>query len=316
MYCGTHKLKGMVLTSNVKKCVVCQLHKPGFAIPGQRATHCKGCSTDAMERVKKRDVCSLCGLYTPHYGDKGGKALFCRDCAAVDMVDVRHPMCKSCGILRPSYRYPGCSASHCAGCAEEGMQPPAYPRCQTEGCDIAVTRHVFCATHDPDNGRRSRVREMTVARYLREADGLMPWTTWNKQIAGVQKDVCGIYRPDFTWILPSYVLVLEVDELQHARPGYTCEEKRMLDIWNGYGGLPVIMIRFNPDAFTKQGILRHTKLGRRMPVLIDFLKSCLQTTPVQLFTLHRMFYDSDQDKVVQSCLVTGMDEGNFTETAL
>lgn len=316
LYCAKHKLPGMKILGKIKTCELCHKKTPSYALPGHKPTHCKGCSTTGMEMTKRAQMCEGCGLYRGHYGRQNEPARFCRECATADMCDVVHAMCQVCGVLRPSYRISGQSATHCAGCATEGMLAPVYPRCSAEGCDTVVSgRYRLCTIHDPDRKARSRVRETKVAGYLETTD-LPPCTSRDKRIPGAKRDVCGAYRPDFVWLLPQHVVVLEVDELQHAGPGYTCENRRMLDIWNSYGGLPLIIIRFNPDAYKKGGVSKCTRLGRRLPLLSDLLKDCLKQPPSRLFTVHRVYYDTDKYEAIQSWAVTGMEQGLFTETLL
>ena len=49
--------------------------------------------------------------------------------------------------------------------------------CAEPGCETCVSKsspYAFCAQHDRDNKRVTRIREHRVANYLREAE--MPWT--------------------------------------------------------------------------------------------------------------------------------------------
>jgi hypothetical protein len=54
----------------------------------------------------------------------------------------------------------------------------------------------------------------------------------------------------------AFITIVEVDENQHLdrRSGYsdTCMEARMNELYNDYG-LPVYVVRFNPDGYTKGG---------------------------------------------------------------
>jgi agmatine/peptidylarginine deiminase len=53
-------------------------------------------------------------------------------------------------------------------------------------------------------------------------------------------------RPDFTYILPDRVVVLEVDEDAHKFYNRECECIRILELSEQANGLPLVVIRFNP----------------------------------------------------------------------
>jgi hypothetical protein len=53
--------------------------------------------------------------------------------------------------------------------------------------------------------------------------------------------------PDWTWKQPLGVVILELDEFAHGIYDGKCELFRQLQIAYGYGGLPVHIIRYNPD---------------------------------------------------------------------
>ena len=66
---------------------------------------------------------------------------------------------------------------------------------------------------------------------------------------------------------------MEVDEFQHKNDTYIprCELVRMAKIVEGYGQIPVHIIRYNQDAFKIAGVTRRTTYAER----VDLLKSQL-----------------------------------------
>lgn len=178
-------------------------------------------------------------------------------------------------------------------------------------CSVQVrVPHDLCASHEP--GRSTRVAENVVAKFLK-TDIDVPWTSWNKQIT---EAVCGApYRPDFTWDRVSWALVLEVDEGQHAASGYSCDERRMVDIYNGYGGIPVVFVRLNPDAFKIKKKKRELTMQKRLEMLKKEVEHFLHTPPKNHFEIHRMFYDCPTEQYVQRVSVD-FSIGTFVETAI
>ncbi len=53
-------------------------------------------------------------------------------------------------------------------------------------------------------------------------------------------------RPDFTYVLPDRVVVVEVDENYHRNYVKECELARISELSTGTGGLPLFVVRFNP----------------------------------------------------------------------
>ncbi len=62
-------------------------------------------------------------------------------------------------------------------------------------------------------------------------------------------DGCSLKRPDFMFDLGSMILIVENDENQHRSRPCECEQSRMIQIHQDYGGIPVHFIRFNPDRY-------------------------------------------------------------------
>jgi hypothetical protein len=49
-------------------------------------------------------------------------------------------------------------------------------------------------------------------------------------------------------------LIVEVDEHKHEGYDSTCELTRLNNLYEDLGLMPLIMIRFNPDGFTSDGV--------------------------------------------------------------
>lgn len=56
---------------------------------------------------------------------------------------------------------------------------------------------------------------------------------------------CSRRRPDALIDLLSHSIVLECDEFGHT--GYSCENKRTMEIFEDLGSRPLVVLRFNPD---------------------------------------------------------------------
>jgi hypothetical protein len=103
----------------------------------------------------------------------------------------------------------------------------------------------YCRNHPDENiVRNYKVQERAVQDFLEEAYPEHD-IEFDKQVSGG----CSSKRPDAVFELFTHVIVVECDENQHH--GYSCENKRMMEISQDFGYRPVVFIRFNPDRYDK-----------------------------------------------------------------
>ena len=69
---------------------------------------------------------------------------------------------------------------------------------------------------------------------------------------------CSKRRPDMFLDMITHVIMNEVDENQHDGYNTTCENKRLMELSQDIAHRPLVMIRFNPDAYTNAD-------GKRIP---------------------------------------------------
>jgi hypothetical protein len=177
------------------------------------------------------------------------------------------------------------------------------PRCKTPMCDVIITggeRYKgYCARcfsytfPDEQGSKRFRTRENAVGSFLRE-------TYPDMDIVQDRRVECHLYRPDFVFDLGSHTVVVEIDENQHRSYDTSCDNKRLMSIFEGLGSRPMVMIRFNPDAYTgtrgcwtKDCTLvdggRPWK--RRLEVLRDRIDDWLGKEPGREMTIEHLFFD-------------------------
>lgn len=61
---------------------------------------------------------------------------------------------------------------------------------------------------------------------------------------------CSRRRPDILIDCYTHIIVLELDENQHS--GYTCENKRLCEIFRDLGNRPIVFLRLNPDSYKNE----------------------------------------------------------------
>ena len=103
-------------------------------------------------------------------------------------------------------------------------------------------------------------------------------------------------RVDFLIVDHGYVFALEVDETQHEDYIISCESLRPFKIAEslalGGNSMPIVVIRFNPDAFKVGGVITTVTMEDRYTKLIDTIR---YWNKKQLLAVHYMYYDLDSN---------------------
>jgi hypothetical protein len=114
---------------------------------------------------------------------------------------------------------------------------------------------------------------------------------------------CSRRRPDVFIDFGSHCLIIEIDENKHTN--YSCEQKRMMDIYEDNGFRKIVFIRFNPDGYetdtdkyispfshTKTGIVNVDKkeMERRIELLTSKINYYKNNVPDLEFVVEYMFY--------------------------
>ena len=107
---------------------------------------------------------------------------------------------------------------------------------------------------------------------------------------------CSLYRPDKLYVSPDIVLMLECDEHQHKGTMYSCEQKRISDLFDEFEGRKLVVIRWNPDKYRGGSESRAV----RMKACVALMRSVLARPPQEPIHVFYMFYDpEDNESLVQ-----------------
>ena len=88
----------------------------------------------------------------------------------------------------------------------------------------------------------------------------------------VNGEVCLKYRPDIMYASENLVIYIEVDEYQHkTNNDYSCDERRMSDLYDETPGKLVVFVRFNPDVYLPQNKETIIPLEDRLKLLLSTL---------------------------------------------
>jgi len=249
-FCASHKTSEMI---NVRE-RPCEFNgcikKPFYNAPSEtKGRFCNEHKEDGMIDVLS-DSCrhENCNKRAT-FNHPEQKAKFCSNHKEDEMIDVKTRRCEheDCMIV-PVFNLPGTKRGvFCFEHKKDGMEDVRNPRCKTPMCDIILSYSknycARCSAHlFPDQPSRFKTREIKLKDYL--------VTEYpDKTIIHDKRVECHLYRPDFVFDMGSHVIVIELDENQHKTYDTSCDNKRLMSIFQGLGSRPMVMIRFNPDKY-------------------------------------------------------------------
>jgi hypothetical protein len=312
-FCVTHKTAEMVDVKH-KRCEFegCD-SRPNFDNKGGKGRFCVTHKTAGMVDVKNKR-CEQEGCDSlPTFDVKGGKRRFCVKHKTAGMVNVINKRCEQEGCSTcASYGKPGYSKSHCSKHRQRGMIRPPNAKC-TSCKEPAIygmnwiPRH--CETHKTDDDQNlveqpcsscgllyilDRTNKCEICNpeswataRLAKQNALMNYLD-NRGLNGCSTDtivdggICGKERPDRVFDFGTCIFVLECDEHQHRDRACTCEQTRMVNIGQSFGGTPVYFIRWNPDNYCPESDKKNPEILAKRHKLVGDLISDIQKNRIQL----------------------------------
>jgi hypothetical protein len=111
----------------------------------------------------------------------------------------------------------------------------------------------------------------------------------------VDRGECGKERPDRVYDFGDKIVILECDEDQHKGRACVCEQTRMVNIGQMFGGVPVYFIRWNPDEYCpksdKMNIETIAKRHKLCADLLNDIKANKIKLPIALVSAIYLYYD-------------------------
>lgn len=277
--CADHKTTGMIDIRHAR-CEKCGVQS-NFGFESQKPLRCEAHKEPGMFNVKAATCAYIeedgarCPKHS-HYGFAGGKKTHCAAHAETNMVDLQHSMCSLCGVTR--------------------VHPELTDRC----------KHCF---HYENPGLplkfNFRTKELRLVKFVQ---GIVNKHE-NIKIIAEDKRVpggCSIRRPDCAIDCNTHIVIVECDENQHGSYDATCDNKRTMQIFMDCGSMPIIFLRFNPDAYNladggrqpacfkldDSGKLVNTpEWYRRIGLFEKPLISAITTPSEKEVNIRRYFYD-------------------------
>ena len=304
--CSKHREEGMINIVS-KKCLFDSCNTiPYFGLPSDKlASYCKAHAEKGMVDLKnKKCLVDSCNT-RPAFGlplDKS--ASYCKTHAEKGMVDLKNKKClfNSCNT-RPCFGLPSAKlASYCKAHAEKGMVDLKNKKCKlcnlTQGWISGYCSPCFYYLN-PEHikTKRHKTRENTFMYQLKEiySDIIL-----DKAIDGG----CSRKRPDGLIDLYTHSIIIEIDEDQHR--GYSCENKRSMQLFTDLGSRPIIFIRLNPDSYISNGkrmkgcfnvskssgelIPNKKEISERFNMLLETIDEC-KSVPDKTVTVVELYFN-------------------------
>jgi hypothetical protein len=273
-YCSKCKLNGMVDIHNKnKKCITCNIKISSFNYKNElKALYCFDCKLENMINIKSKK-CIKCNIKQSHFNYKNeSTTLYCFNCKLDNMIDIKHIMCNICNLVRAQTKF----NNACFSCYYY-MNP-----------NSVLTRN-------------HKSKENQIISDLNK--------TLNNIIIQdkIISNGCSKRRPDGLIQLNDYNIIIEIDENQHSN--YSCENKRLMEIFNDLGNSPLTIIRFNPDAYKldnkkikspfgitksngKLKIINQKEYNLRLNKLLETINYNIKNISNKEFNIINLFYNN------------------------
>jgi hypothetical protein len=245
--CATCDGSGLC-THGVKKYSCKPCGGNGYCDHGRMKQRCRDCGgSQICPHNKVRYECRECGGGA--YCEHGKTKMYCRPCGGSGLCehDKLKNICKQCGgkaICKHNKHKSYCKECDGSACCKSTWCATIPSNKQYDGYCLVCFIHLFPETPIV---RNYKTKERAVADFVKAS---FPEQTWvhDKRVA----DGCSAKRPDLLCDLGDQVLMIEVDEDQHTAYDCSCENKRLMELSQDIGHRPMVLLRFNPDAYDNE----------------------------------------------------------------
>lgn len=257
--CKKHKSPDMV-SFDPRSCRAPGCSKrPNYSLSHDRlATHCHAHKTADMV-TRDRRICQNEGCtHRARFALQGNKPKYCLTHMEHNMVNVTRQVCVHPGCNKyPCYGYNDskkqmthCVHHHTTGMINVKQKTCTAPMCtayahsprETKGLCLRCFAYMY-----PDARRSKRMKTRESATYEYLCSRFTQITFLRDQII---TGGCSKYRPDILCDMLTHVVIIEIDEHQHEAYDQQCENKRLASLWQDLAHRPIVVLRFNPDAYT------------------------------------------------------------------
>ena len=319
IYCVKHKEDDMIDIKS-KRCIYegCNI-QPSYNFPGEKTPlYCVKHKEDDMIDIRNKNYCIIegCNIRASYNLPGEIKVLYCVKHKLENMIDIKSNTCiqDGCSILS-TFNLPGEKTPlYCTKHKLDNMVDIKHKTCIHEGCKVIVQNTkqkyrgycIYCFMNifpDEPVTYNYKVKEKHVADfvniYFKEYIEF-----YDKQIQGG----CSKKRPDIFIDLFTHSIIIEVDENQHF--DYSCENKRMMLLFQDLANRPIVFIRFNPDKYIDENgetikscfkyhkttgvpmIDNKVEWNKRLENLKNTIEKYINNIPEKEVTIVKLFYNN------------------------
>jgi len=262
---------------------------------------CKECGGHAIcEHGRIRTICKECGGGA--ICEHGRIRTICKECGGTQICEhgKRKSVCKECGGSQICKHNK--NRNNCIICKPEiscilckSILPTKYkPYCFR--CFCYLNPHSEVCT-------KYKLKETYVVNRIKEKFIDLEFV-YNKRISGG----CSRRIPDLYLHCGTHNLVVEIDENQHSN--YSCENRRIMELFQDGGSIPLVVIRFNPDTYIENDekqmpCFSYTSSGQlnvescfkeRFTILSEVIQKYSEDVPFKEVTEVKLYYTEDQEQ--------------------
>lgn len=245
---------------------------------------CKKCNLDiCCKHGYKESCCIKCTKKAcPHDRD----VRFCKECPN-NKLCIHDKEKRACIFCSPEN---SCSNCHSVHIPSHYKYYPTCARCYYYlNPNVDIPKYLKFKEH---------YLQEYLQKYLKNVDLIFDKTL----------NACSKRRPDVFIECYTHSIIVECDEKQHR--GYSCENKRIAELFTDLGNRPLIVIRFNPDNYTdsrnikQKGCFYNNKDSckpikqiweKRVNILLKTMKHYIKTIPDKEITIIQLYYDGYQE---------------------
>jgi hypothetical protein len=225
------------------------------------------------------------------YGKPGNPKSHCATHRLPGMIRRPNGKCKILSCGQPAIYGTNYIPTHCENHKLDDQQNYVEKECKSCNLTMILNTNDLCEYCDPTKFKTARLaKQNSVLEYL-NIKGLHGSST-DKIIDG---GVCGKERPDRVYDFADKIIIFECDEHQHRDRACECEQTRMVNIGQMFGGTPVYFIRWNPDDYTPSNANKQPEsINKRYKLvgeLIEAIKNNRYELPKALVSAIYLYYD-------------------------
>jgi hypothetical protein len=102
-----------------------------------------------------------------------------------------------------------------------------------------------------------------------------------------------------------FIIAHENDEQQHEGYPISCDARRMIEVKSAFiqegNYMPLVFLRFNPDAFRIDGQIQKIKKKDRLKRYVELVKELENSEDLMPFTVYYLYYDITDNKLNITC---------------